>query len=79
MKFVDELCDGGCLGEVTELIAVLLLARLVIGNISEVGVPTMKNAWQRFRFKEVVSDKKNVPQWLKDYHMEPVELDGELS
>jgi len=38
LNFLTELCDGGCIGEVTELVAVLLLARLFIGNTMEVRV-----------------------------------------
>uniref|UniRef100_A0A915JJS9 Anoctamin n=1 Tax=Romanomermis culicivorax TaxID=13658 RepID=A0A915JJS9_ROMCU len=79
MKFLDELCDGGCLGEVTELIAVLLLARLIFGNISEVGIPFLKNAVKNFLHRNVMDDKnhtKSVPQFLKDFHLNEVELDG---
>lgn len=72
LDFMSELCDGGCIAEVTELIAVLLLARLVIGNTMEIGVPFVKNCFRQFK------EDKNVhsQQWLKDFHLNEVELDG---
>lgn len=36
------------MGEVTELIAVMLLARLVVGNASEIGLPFLKQFLSQF-------------------------------
>lgn len=75
LNFLSELCDGGCIGEVTELVAVLLLARLIIGNVIEFGLPYIKNLLKRCRSKKVVQDECK-PRWLKDYHLNEVQLDG---
>lgn len=40
------------MGEVTELIGVLLLARLVVGNASEIGLPFIKRFILRFICKQ---------------------------
>lgn len=76
LGWIDELCDGGCMGEVTELVAVLLLCRLVIGNATEIGVPLVQNAWKRFRMQKQVEDNVIVPQYVKDFHLNEVEYDG---
>lgn len=73
---IDELCDGGCMGEVTELVAVLLLLRLVIGNCMEIGIPLIQNAWKRFRMAKRVDDNILIPQYVKDFHLNATEYDG---
>lgn len=79
LNFYSELCDGGCMGEVTELVAVLLLARLFIGNLLEVGQPLLTNFLKKCRSKknQVEALQTNTdPQWLQDFHLEEAELDG---
>lgn len=80
MDIKSELCDpGGCLAEVVELISVLLLARLVIGNLAEVGIPLFKNFIEEKFHKhhsEEVSESSSLPQYRKDYLLEELELDG---
>lgn len=84
LDYKQELCDpGGCLFEVFELVAVLLVARLVVGNTMEVGIPFMQNllsrCWQEKRPKtgaEASQTRKVVPQFQKDFHLNELELDG---
>lgn len=81
LGILSELCDGGCIGEVTELVAVLLLARLVVGNTMEVGVPFIKHAYKEYVEKKERehsdgAEQKRKPQWHQDFNLEEVELDG---
>lgn len=79
LDYVSELCDGGCIAEVAELIIVLLLARLIFGNILEVLIPYVKNCYHRRfqgRTKSDDSQSKDLPQWFKDFKLNEVELDG---
>lgn len=78
-----------CMSEVVELVAVLLLARLVIGNIAEIGYPAMKTFskgtfrkffdWWSSKGKNSNEEEQRSsswPQWLKDYHLNELKLDG---
>lgn len=79
LDFLSELCDGGCIGEVTELVAVLLLARLVVGNTMEVGVPFLKHTFKEYIQKKgdaAEEHSKRKPQFQNDFNLEEVELDG---
>lgn len=80
-----ELCDaGGCLYEAFELVAVLLLARLIVGNTAEVGIPFLQNliarCWQEKRPKSASAESSHarriVPQYEKDFQLNELELDG---
>lgn len=75
LNYFKELCDGGCLGEVVELIAILLVARFIIENILEILVPFIKNFIKRYKHSSFEEHRK-LPRWLKDYHMCEVILDG---
>lgn len=78
MGAFDELCDGGCMGEVTELVAVLLLIRLILGNITEIAVPFLKNAWNRFfrMQKPPENNSRIAQQYVSDYYLNKVDIDG---
>ncbi|KRX83741.1 Anoctamin-5 [Trichinella sp. T6] len=74
-----ELCDpGGCTSEVTELISVLLLARLIVKNVMGSGLVWMRHMLDRC--KSIYVHKKtidnNYPQWRKDFYLEELEYDG---
>lgn len=72
---MSELCDGGCMAEVVELVFVLLFAKLLFGNIIELGIPLLKNCIKRIQRKKFANED-NLPQWLKDYYLNEVVLDG---
>lgn len=76
LNLIDEFCDGGCIGEVTELVAVLLLARLIVGNFTEIGIPLIQKFWKHFRMHKGAEEKPHVPQYVKDFHLNEVEFDG---
>lgn len=75
-SWMSELCDGGCIAEVAELIIVLLLARLIFGNIFELAIPYIKNAYKRRFIRSSSVEMKHLAQWRKDYKLNEVELDG---
>lgn len=75
LNLITEICDGSCTQEVTELVAILLLLRLGVQNIVELAVPFIKNLLTRFRAHNK-QDRSHQSQWLRDYHLNDVELDG---
>lgn len=66
---------SGCLGEVTELVAVLLLARMVVGNMYEIGFPALKRLFGNFCGRNAKVGVKE-SRWQSDYKLEEAELDG---
>lgn len=73
------------MGEVMELVGVLLLARLVIGNAVEIGIPFLKRIYARtFRFRNKNTDGNSSTTirsrehrlWRLDYLLGNLELDG---
>lgn len=79
LDFKSELCDpGGCMAEVVELIAVLLLARLIIGNLAEIGIPFLQNMIEQRLNKSSTqgTESNTLPQYRKDYQLAELELDG---
>lgn len=61
--------------QVTELVFTLLMARLIVGNMYEIGLPAMKVLWKRIRGKHR-SSTFDEPRWQSDYKLEEAELDG---
>ncbi|CDW57211.1 Anoctamin [Trichuris trichiura] len=79
LTFPKELCDpGGCTSEVTELISILLLARLVLSNMLGTGMEWMNRlldkCWLIYSRKS--SHYVDYPQWRKDLNLEKLEYDG---
>lgn len=77
--------SGGCMNEVTEVIAFLLLGRLVVGNTTEIGIPLIKSAWARARTGSKAkaeaaameeAKKGHHEQWIHDANADQLELDG---
>lgn len=83
-SWLQEMCDpGGCLNEVVQAIGILLLARLLISNAAELGVPLLKSVWKDMRMGASVGPDKdeptiirNLPRWQKDYTLNEPDLDG---
>lgn len=80
-----EMCDpGGCLNEVVQAIAILLLARLLISNAAELGVPFLKSVLKTMRLGAAVNPEhedeptvlRNLPRWQKDYTLNETNMDG---
>lgn len=79
------------MGEVTELIAVLLLARLVVGNGIEIGIPALRHLFAKFVSKRKILTEPSRAiggdgdsgrtvqqkcQWRSDKLLNELELDG---
>uniref|UniRef100_A0A915IIG1 Anoctamin n=1 Tax=Romanomermis culicivorax TaxID=13658 RepID=A0A915IIG1_ROMCU len=75
LNWLTELCDAGCTSEVVELVFVLLFLRLIVGNFLEIAVPFFRHCFRKFQHTRRTSHR-NLPQWLKDYYLNEVELDG---
>uniref|UniRef100_A0A915KR12 Anoctamin n=1 Tax=Romanomermis culicivorax TaxID=13658 RepID=A0A915KR12_ROMCU len=88
-SYLQEMCDpGGCLNEVVQAISILLLARLLISNLAEIGFPHLKSIWKDMRLTtgglvvpdNALTDDPNyvthVPWWHKDYVLNDPKLDG---
>uniref|UniRef100_A0A5S6QVS9 Anoctamin n=1 Tax=Trichuris muris TaxID=70415 RepID=A0A5S6QVS9_TRIMR len=79
LTFSKELCDpGGCTSEVTELISILLLARLVLANVLGTGMELMKRLLVKYNlvYSKKTSHYVDYPQWRKDLSLEELEYDG---
>lgn len=83
-SWLQEMCDpGGCLNEVVQAISILLLARLLISNAAELGIPFLKNFWKDMKLGAVVGPDgdepthiRHLPRWHKDYTLNEPDLDG---
>uniref|UniRef100_A0A915HV67 Anoctamin n=1 Tax=Romanomermis culicivorax TaxID=13658 RepID=A0A915HV67_ROMCU len=60
-SWFQEMCDpGGCFNEVVQAIAILLLARLLISNAGELGIPLLRSLWKDMRLNSVAPDLESV-------------------
>lgn len=82
-SWLQEMCDpGGCLNEVVQACGILLLARLLISNAAELGVPVLKSIWNNTRLGHNIKPEKDsevnrdVPRWQKDFTLNDTDLDG---
>lgn len=75
LNYYKELCDSGCMTEIVELIANLLIFRLILENIIEIFLPFTKNFIKRCK-NSSLKEHRLLSRWLKDFHMGQVELDG---
>lgn len=83
--WLTEMCDpGGCMNEVVQGIAILLLARLLISNAAEVGVPFLKSLLKSKGMGKITvhpdhdddNTARQLPRWQRDFALNEAALDG---
>ena len=57
---------GGCLIELAQQLAVIMVGKQIINNAQEILVPKLKAWWQK---KQVKLSKKHKTRWEEDYQL----------
>ncbi|GLG98670.1 Anoctamin [Gryllus bimaculatus] len=67
LKLRNEDCNaGGCLIELAQQLAVIMIGKQIINNAQEILVPKMKAWWQKRKIK---LSKKHKTRWEEDYQL----------
>jgi anoctamin-7 len=67
LRLRNEDCSaGGCLIELAQQLAVIMIGKQIINNAQEIFVPKMKGWWQK---KQLKLSKKHKTRWEEDYQL----------
>ncbi|XP_063053970.1 anoctamin-3 [Engraulis encrasicolus] len=76
---LEECHPSGCLIDLCLQMGVIMVFKQIWNNFMELGYPLLHNWWSRRKMRkraETVMGKKHLPQWDKDWNLQPMNAHG---
>nr|XP_033784602.1 anoctamin-3 isoform X2 [Geotrypetes seraphini] len=75
---LEECHPSGCLIDLCLQMGVIMVLKQMWNNFMELGYPLLQNWWSRQKIKrdQTVENKVSLPQWEKDWNLQPMNAHG---